>query len=250
MVLVPSTESGFECKCKNGCYGDTCQAFKPTTCQDYWTVPKPSSGIYKVYDSNGNAFQVFCDFDSEKGIAWTLVTSCRRDQTPVSFLQTFSAANINVVGSEWANYHLSKAAMSFVSQTSTHWRVTCEYNTLGVDYVDYIRSKINETSLLTYQDIGLSYANRCSKVEYANVRGRQCEHCTVAILQYAAYNMHISHPVGSIYGCDIKTSDFAEGCGSNEHYFGYFKDGNCVTGHNRCAATSDSTTQFWFGGKP
>ena len=89
MVLVPSTESGFECKCKNGCYGDTCQAFKPTTCQDYWTVPKPSSGIYKVYDSNGNASQVVRDFDSEKGIAWTLVTSCGRDQTPVSYLQTF-----------------------------------------------------------------------------------------------------------------------------------------------------------------
>ena len=195
---------------------------------------------------------MFCDFDSEKGIAWTLITSCRRDQTPVSFLQTFSGANINDVGSEWANYHLSKAAMSFVSQMSTHWRVTCEYNTLGVDYVDYIRSKINETSLLTYTQTGLSSADRCRKVEYANVRGRQCEHCTVGIHQYVEYGMHMSHWGGSAWGCDLKTDDFAEGCvsGINEHYFGYFKATNCVTGHHRCAATSDSTTQFWFGGKP
>ena len=192
--------------------------------------------ICNVYDTKGNAYQIFCDFDFEKGIAWNLVLPVG-DINPLFFFEKI-------------NYHLSNAAMSFVSQMSTHWRVTCEYDTLGVDYVDYIRSKINETSLLTYQDIGLSYADRCRKVEHDNVRGRQCEHCTVAILQYVAYSMHISHPVGSIYGCDIKTSDFAEGCGSNEHYFGYFKDGNCVTGHHRCAATSDSTTQFWFGGKP
>ena len=197
---------------------------------------------------------MFCDFDSEKGIAWTLLTSCRRDQTPVSFLQTFPAANINDVGSEWGNYHLSKAAMSFVSQMSTYWRVTCEYNTLGVDYVDYIRSKINETSLLTYQDIEVSQADRCRKVEYANVRGSQCEECTVGFQQSADYSMLVANWVSSVWGCDLKTSDFAEGCASgvNERYFGYFKGeyDNCVTGHHRCAATSDSTTQFWFGGKP
>ena len=202
-----------------------------------------------MYNSDGDAYKVFCDFDSEKGIAWTLVTSCKRDITPVSLCADFSAVNIDSPGSEWANYHLSKISISFVSQKSSHWRVTCAYNTLGVDYVDYLRSKISETSLLTYSTPVLS-ESRCRKVEFVNTRGRQCEDCTVAMHQSEVNSMNIPHSSGAVYGCDLKTSDFAEGCTGHEYFFGYFKADNCVTGHHRCAATGISTTQFWFGGKP
>ena len=33
------------------------------------------SGLYTIIDDSSQSFQVFCDFDSEPGFAWTLIQS-------------------------------------------------------------------------------------------------------------------------------------------------------------------------------
>ena len=46
------------------------------TCLDYWTSAiKPISRDYMLEDQSGKPHHVYCDFDSEEGIAWTLVES-------------------------------------------------------------------------------------------------------------------------------------------------------------------------------
>ena len=52
---------------------------RANTCKDYADEGSvsgvPTSGIYILRDITGKTFEVFCDFDSEKGFAWTLIES-------------------------------------------------------------------------------------------------------------------------------------------------------------------------------
>ena len=75
-VNTSDTTKRFICKCPSGYYGDQCEIERPKTCLDYWTSAiKPISRDYMLEDQSGKPHHVYCDFDSEEGIAWTLVES-------------------------------------------------------------------------------------------------------------------------------------------------------------------------------
>ncbi|CAB4038468.1 uncharacterized protein LOC113671815 [Paramuricea clavata] len=76
VVNVIDTTRRFQCQCPTGYYGNECQIKNPKTCLDYWTDKvKPMSGKYTLVDSSGKMYEIFCDFDSEEGMAWTLFES-------------------------------------------------------------------------------------------------------------------------------------------------------------------------------
>ncbi|KAK2561095.1 hypothetical protein P5673_016233 [Acropora cervicornis] len=70
--------------------------FHPFSCLDYLergTGCNSSCGVYKLYESNGNSFPAYCDFQSERGTAWTLVMSWSQAHRA---LAPFRSASLNV----------------------------------------------------------------------------------------------------------------------------------------------------------
>ena len=76
------------------------------TCLDYWTSAiKPISRDYMLEDQSGKPYHVFCDFDSEKDIAWTLVESFSMNN--VALLRPFSFTKdhpLNETNLNWDGY--------------------------------------------------------------------------------------------------------------------------------------------------
>ena len=71
--------------------------------------------------------------------------------------------------------------MGNISVVSTDWRLTCNYNTHVIDYVDYVRGKVADTDLMSYSSPELDKADRCRLVVYGNIRGKSCNDCTIGI---------------------------------------------------------------------
>ena len=207
--------------------------------------------MYIVFDENDAFLHVYCDFRSEVGMAWTLFTSRDGHQIVGPFWKEFSPWNANQTEINWARYRLLKSTVVHLSEKSTHWRTTCEYEKMDIDYVDYLRSKINETNPITYDHRSLVKAEQCRLVEYVNIRGRQCTDCTVFLGQGSSCILYSSSVRNSdICGCDFDSSNFLSDCptgSTEEFYFNCFGSG-CNSGKHRCHTATESTTQYWFGG--
>ena len=49
--------------------------YKPRSCVDHLKNDAKQCGYYKIYDTAGSGFTVFCHMETEPGAAWTLVVS-------------------------------------------------------------------------------------------------------------------------------------------------------------------------------
>lgn len=212
--------------------------FHPYTCLDYLRHGVSKCGIYKLFDSNGNSFPAYCDFQSELGSAWTLVMSwshSRRSLAPFRSTPFKLDSPVNENSQNWNLYRLSLARMRSLQSHSTHWRATCGFPIHGVDFTDYVRGSFKDFNIVDY--IG---AGQCRKVEFINIRGHLGIRLTARFWQQTgAWLLHID---SSSTGCQFNPSS---GSVSGEDNFGF----NVITNPKfRCHEDNDSTTQWWFGG--
>ena len=208
------------------------------TCDAHWNDGKRNSSTYRIFVDDANSFDVFCDFTSEIGWAWTLVMSQshqNRAMPQFRVEELFKDAPLNQDSPNWESYRLSLNRMTYIhvgESGSSHWRITCSYPTHGVDYRDYVRANFTELNPLNF-----SGAGTCVRMEYLDVRGHDCVGCTSGWWS-RPWLLHLD---SSVALCEFGR---APGNVVNEDNFGYYHSTN---DNFRCSSSSASTTNFWFG---
>ena len=183
-----------------------------------------------MHDIHGNTLTVYCDMNSEAGAAWTLVESFALKNAKMPQLKAHGLttnAPVNEKSPNWNLYRMTLDKMNHVKSQSTHWRATCSFPTHGVDYTDYVRAKFADFDIVTYVGTGL-----CKKVEYVNIRGHRCAHCTSIWWQHHTIAAHTSTT-----GCNLRST--------GEDSFGFY---GSINSKFRCTSGPTSTTNWWFGG--
>ncbi|CAB3976579.1 Hypothetical predicted protein [Paramuricea clavata] len=127
--------------------------------------------------------------------------------------------------------------MSRLRAQSTHWEVTCSFQTNSVDiYRDYARASFKEFDVLDFVGVKV-----CKKMEYINIRGQQCTQCTVGwFAKLNQWALHIDGPASTT--CQFKPGKDAV---FTEDSFGHYWATNKKF---RCTTSPDATTNYWFGG--
>ena len=213
--------------------------FRPTTCVDYLSRRSSKNGIYKLYDSNGNSYAVYCDLKSEPGTAWTLVMSWNSRNRGLSKFRSIPFkinAPVNETAQNWNQYRLSLARMRSLQAHSTHWRATCSYPTHGIDFRDYLRGNFKDFDIVDYIGSG-----ECKRVEYINIRGHVGKNLTVAFWQFLHEGLHTD---SWFLNTDCQIKVVKSGAVPDEDNFGWYKTLNPKF---RCTKDNQSTTQWWFG---
>ena len=240
----------FICKCPPGYYGDQCKIQNPKSCADYWTGGmKPISRDYMLEAQTGKPYQVYCDFDSEEGIAWTLIESFSISNEALLLTFPFFIDHpLNEAKVNWDLFRLSKTTMQDISSRSTFWRATCSYPIYGVDFRDYIRVRISVLDPTVFVG-GLTYnSEACIQIDLLDIKGSRCLNCTTTIFQVADQMLHVGPFWGRVYhGCSFNSLSIEYMCGNGEfsRLLGVY--GPCSDPSYRCSETPSSTTQFWFG---
>ena len=183
-------------RCEIGVFPKSCRAI-------YDANPRSQSGVYTLFDNSNRRFSTYCDFNLHDGKVWSLVQSFSlRNVLHYQKTQLFVDNPRNVENPQnWQDYRLSKARFSSIQQNSTHFRITCNYDTQSIkDMVDYVRLKTSVVDFLTHNTDNA--AEKCILVEYLNIRGRSCTDCTLAIVQTSTWNIFTSPYRNALYNCD------------------------------------------------
>jgi len=206
------------------------------SCMDLFKSGQRSDGYYQIVGADGEIWIVYCDFQSELGSIWTLVMSWSFQNKEGPAFKTKSLAEdapVNELSPNWGVYRMSKNQMLFLKEKSTHWRSTCSYDKMDVDYVDYVRGNFGAFDITSFSGYGT-----CETVEYINVRGH-IGHETAAFWQNPGWILHTD--TAGTRGCKF---DATTGSKSSEDNFGYYVYPNPAF---RCTSSPDATTQYWFG---
>ena len=216
------------------------------SCLDYAKKRYRTSGYYQIkMDETGEVYHiVYCDMESEPGSAWTLVQSyALKNKETTEFAKTPLKydAPVHSDTPSWNAYRMSHSQMSHLKQHSTHWRITCDFQSNPVDLRrDYALASFLDFDAMTFQRTGV-----CKMVKYINIRGHQCFDCTAA--WWARYDnsgkssIHVDSSRTSS-GCQL---DASAGSISNEDNFGGY---GTINSNFRCTSSLDATTNVWFGG--
>ena len=248
IVNVTDTTRRFQCQCPTGYYGSQCQIKNPRTCLDYWTDEvKPISRKYTIVDSNGTLYDVFCDFDSEEGLVWTLFESFDLDSmvhvNGIPFTKDWPKNEHNL---SWKLFRLPKSVMSEISSFSTFWRATCSYSLYGVDFQDYIMVRLSMVNPLTHNLDFLK--EKCSTVDYINIKGTNCVNCTQMIFQRSNTMLFLRPSKSRLKGkCNFNTSTVEHRCDNGNYSRLFCRYDVCSDPKYRCSEKTTSTTEFWFG---
>ena len=75
--LCEDAKNKFNCTCAIEYYGRYCQKRKVASCYEQLQRNEGSqSGVYQLFDQTTKAlYEVYCDFNSSDGSAWTLIES-------------------------------------------------------------------------------------------------------------------------------------------------------------------------------
>jgi len=139
------------------------------SCLDHLKSGATKNGYYSIIDQSGSSLTVYCDFESEPGSAWTLVISWSLENNNLPAFRSTSLtddAPVNEKTPNWIVYRQSKKAMDLIKSQSSHWRATCSFNKVKIDYRDYVRGKVADFDITTYLGNG-----QCKTIEYVNIRG-------------------------------------------------------------------------------
>ncbi|XP_032225381.1 uncharacterized protein LOC116608264 [Nematostella vectensis] len=211
------------------------------SCTDHMVSGSTTDGYYQLVDNNGNTYTVYCDFNSEPGVAWTLMMSFSLANNALPQFQSTPLtldAPVNEKSPNWLAYRLPLAQMTALRAQSSHWRVTCSFPKYGVDYRDYLRA-----SLVDFDPLSFLGHKVCKKVEYINIRGHAAAETIAPFWQVVkAYLVHIDSSFNTQdSGCAFSANP---GSVSYEDNFGYY---GSVNNKFRCTESPSSTTQYWFG---
>ena len=136
---------------------------------------------------------------------------------------------------DWSSYRLSLADMQNIRAQSTHWRATCDFPTVGIDFRDYLRASFDDADVMKYE------RGKCQRFNFINIRGNQCIDCTAFIKIFKNYSPHVNSYISKSQSCvDGKPN----GGKDRETNFGFYGSYNPAF---RCSASKSSTTQYWFG---
>ena len=235
--FIPTTKTSprFKCECAPGYVGNICQNIAKS-CRDYAKgTRKP--GMYKIFNRR-SPISVFCDFDNDTGMAWTLIqTYAYQYNSMFKNLSFYTNDRVNQGHFNWEKYRQSRWLMNTVKEDSTKFRMTCNYDKDGVVYRDYLQASIKQVNLL-------GPLEGCQFVEFVDIRGQNCTNCTVYIHQSEIQVFHVDSfhnhncgflPTGGI-PCDTN---------KGEDNFGYYE---CVNRNHRCTSSLTATSQTWLGG--
>lgn len=129
--------------------------------------------------------------------------------------------------------------MEHISKSSTHFRVTTDFEKVGVDFRDYLRAKISDIDVLSESLVGT-----CKKVEYVNIRGIVGVNTEMAVWNKAG--SWIFHTDSRHLGCAYNAK---QGSVDTENNFGFYCESDIsMNTQFRGTANDESTTQYWFGG--
>jgi len=208
----------------------------PNSCLDLFMNGHSSNGYYQIAGADGETWIVYCDFNSELGSVWTLVMSWSFANAQMPAFRSRSLpedAPVNELSPNWEVYRMSRDQMKFLKGKSTHWRVTCQFDFVDVDYRDYVRGNFEHFDITSF--LG---GEVCKDVEYINVRGFG-GHTTAAFWQREGGSLlHTDSGKGR---CEF---DASAGAKNSEDNFGHYGNTNNAF---RCTSSPSSTTQYWFG---
>ena len=184
-------------------------------------------------------YEMLCDFSSEPGWAWTLVMSQSLKKRSEAFAKGSFLKGIfkNQHDPNWERYRIGGKRMWIVKAQSSHWRITCDFPTHGVDFRDYVRATFKNLNPLKFKASG-----ECREMEYINIQGRNCTQCTAA--RWQTTSQQLTH-FSDRDGCQLGKKN---GSLDNEASFGgYWK--NNFSSEFRCSSKETSSTNHWFGGR-
>ena len=210
----------------------------PRDCVEAWESGARASGFFCIQDSVGYLQKVYCDLASEPGWAWTLVMSQSLRNSAEPFAQSGLLVDLpkNAELPNWEAYRLPLNRMKDLRKQSTHWRVTCNFPSQAVDYIDYARVEFEQFDVLTFAG-----GRICKQVEYINIRGHVCQQCSVAWGQKTY--LFLTHR-SDVSDCDRgKTPGYIK----DEQTFGRYRKGR--NPQFRCTSEDSATTNYWFGGR-
>ncbi|KAK3748804.1 hypothetical protein QZH41_016026, partial [Actinostola sp. cb2023] len=216
------------------------QDFK--SCLDYRLRGYCTNGGYTVSDGNGEHYQIWCDFHSEPGFAWTLIMSHSvRYSNLTAFCQSSLSQSVPVHENSpnWDSYRLSKQRMLTIADQSSYWRATTGFSTYGNDFRDYVRGKFEDFDIIEFEGNG-----ECKDVDYINIRGFSGYKTQAQFWQRKGKQaLHIDSAQGE---CKFKPYS---GTIVGENNFGFYCEGPHTRNvYFRGTENEASTTQWWFGG--
>ncbi|XP_048586318.1 uncharacterized protein LOC116615008 isoform X2 [Nematostella vectensis] len=218
------------------------EAMESRSCLDYLKRGRTEDGIYLIHTPGvGHLHEVFCDFSTEPGWAWTLLVSFARKHRNKDAFCTVGYTLDSPSNEETPNledFRFSKQRMTAIRDHSTHLRATTNYKPgSALSYRDYIRGKISNLDLTSFTG-----ADYCKKVDFISIRGIEGRDILVSFWQNLNSPLHIDPYFAT---CPFNAK---QGSQYNENNFGnYCNDGEMSTGFSG-SATEESTTQWWFGG--
>ena len=241
----------FTCACPDGYHGDNCEK-RMTSCQGYLDVAR-KPGKYKVLDSAGSVYEVYCHFDSD--VAWTLVQSysfanktLEQFKKPLSEDLPFSENAVT-----WSGYRLRKERMRSIQENATLLRFTCDFEKHhDVEKSDYVLVALDSHS--SKIDI-LTLNNGTPRIDVlrGNIRNQSLNGCKIKLQQSnkpsQPQTLHVRVP-DSPHECKLLNNTCSQDKGNYRRYrfFGNLAS-KCVDNEHRCASSDAATTQLWFGYK-
>ena len=235
---------------------------KPKSCRGFLNENN-QPGIFTIFDSNDRPYEVYCSFASN--MAWTLVQSFKYSHRGGYRIPIYEDNPKNQHSPSWADYRLSWSRMSSIhGDLNKKWRLTCNFNTDGMVYKDYVIATHANIPLLppisvhnrckrlnsliviaTHANIPLlppnSVHNRCKKVESIDIRGKDsCVNCNVVVRHKNGLGLHID----SYHSSNDCSTNFlgSTACSGEqgEDNFGFYE---CVNKQHLCSSSEESTTQ-------
>ena len=221
---------------------------KLQSCYDILLSGRHANGISQIVNVTNGVLNVYCDFESEPGGAWTLVQSYSlekgqrgSEKDVFSDKPLFQDFPVNEsLPSDWSSYRLSLAEMQFIRSQSTHWRATCDFTEFGVNFRDYLRASFDAFDVMVAPSDVPPYTS-CRPYDFINIRGNQCINCTVFTITHPDYPLFI---LSGLAPGECNFDSRPNRGKSLEFNFGYY---SLVNPAFRCPVNKDSTTQFWFG---
>ena len=237
-IPYSTTQQRFTCKCRAGFKGAFCEQ-QIKSCRDYKNGNR-LPGYYIVSDRNGNPYSVFCHFNANGKMSWTLIQSYSLENKNTFDIPFTADKPRNEGNLTWSDYRLSFGRMAYIHEHSVKWRFTCNYVT-NVDYNDdYARALIEDVSLFTNM-------SGCVSLQSITIRGIKYFQAKAYLVQTNELALHFLGAKSSQCGYDFPgyvtcNVDISE----TENNFGNYK---CINPDHGCSASPSSTTQMWLGGQ-